>query len=536
MTMVFSLAARAISALACAIPTDSAVNAVRYQSDIPYRVVGTDTLRLDLAIPRGAGPRPLVVIAHGGGWRAGDKAERLGPSIRRLAAAGYAVASVNYRLVVGSANRFPTPIEDLWCAVSFLRSRSASLGVNASRIVLAGESAGSQVAAMVVFAPEVAGRGCPDAALRTSIAGFVGFYGIYDFLSLNGQPRAAEAVTTHLGLTPAADSTLARQASPVYHMSRRTDVAVLLVHGTADRSVSPEQSRIMAAAAMRAGLGAKVVLVPEMDHGFPMIAADSALSESSCALLQFLEQRLPAEETEAVRVVATDYRLSLPDVVSAGLRRLRLVNRGTEPHYAGIMRVDSGKTSRDFLAWRGTRDPRPAWLTPIGGIAPIQPADSTDLILPLEAGSYVVFCTYPSPDGTSHLMKGMMADLVVRVAKEVYVEPTVDAEVVLKDNVVTAPTTLAAGTATLRVRNEGTQLHQLLVIGLPPGVTAEQEIAWFQGGSRGKRPGIPSGGVLQLPAGERVSTTLSLRPGRYLLLCTVAGHHLVGMFALVEVG
>ena len=534
--MLFAFAVRAISALACTVPTDVAANAVRYQSDIPYRVIGGDTLRLDLATPSDGAPRPLVVIAHGGGWRAGDKAERLGPSIRRLAAAGYAVASVNYRLTVGSANRFPAPIEDLWCAVSFLRSRSAALGLNASRIVVAGESAGSQIAAMVAFAPDIAGRGCPDDALRFSITGFAGFYGIYDFLSLDGQPRAAEAVSGHLGLTPSADSALARQASPLHHVSG-ANVAVLLVHGTADRSVFPSQSRSMLAAAMNAGLRAKLVIVPDMDHGFPMISPDSVLNESSCALLEFLQQQQkpPAEEAEAVRVVATDYRLTLPNVVSAGLRRVRLVNNGTEPHYAGIMRVDSGRTSRDFAAWRATRNPRPAWLTPIGGIAPVQPTDSTDLVLPLEAGAYVVFCTYPSPDGTSHLMKGMVADLVVHPSKEVHAEPVADAEVLLKDNTISAPTSLAAGMTTLRVRNDDVQLHQLLVIGLPSGVTAEQEIAWFQGGSRGKRPGIPSGGVLQLPAGERVSTTLSLRPGRYLLLCTVMGHHLAGMFATIEV-
>ena len=532
--MIFALALRVASAIACSIPTDAAADAVRYHADIPYRVVGTDTLELDLAMPVGGGPRPLIVIVHGGGWRAGDKAERLGPSIRRLAASGYAVASVNYRLTAGTANRFPAALEDVWCAVSFLRAKSATLHIDASRIVLAGESAGSQLAAMTALAPAIAARGCADENVTAAVRGFVGMYGIYDFLSLDGQPRAADAVTSHLGLTPPSDSALARKASP-FHNLAATGPAMLLVHGTADRSVSPDQSAAMVQAAKRLGVEAELVLVPGMDHGFPMVAPDSVLRESSCALLRFLQRELPAEDNEPVRVVATDYRLTFPGEVSSGVRRLRLVNRGSEPHYAGIMRVDSGKTSRDFLAWRGTRDPRPGWLTPIGGIAPVQPGDSTDLVMPLEPGSYVVFCTYPSPDGTSHLMKGMVADMRVQPSGSVRFEPLADAEVTLKENAVSAPAALTAGDRTLRVRNDGALLHQMLVIALPPGVTAAQEIAWFQNGSRGARPGIPSGGVLQLPAGETVFTTVSLRPGRYLLLCTVAGHHLVGMSAIVEV-
>ena len=523
--------------LECAIPTAREAESVRYQSDIVYRVIGRDTLRLDLVLPANGTPRGLLLITHGGGWRAGDKSERLAPSVRRIAAAGYAVASINYRLTAGATNRFPAALEDAGCAVAWLRRNQAVLGIDASRIVLVGESAGTQLAAMVALAPDVAGRACPDASLAQSIRGVIGMYGILDFLALADQPRALDAVTAHLGVAPSADTMLAKRASPIHHVAARPP-EMLFVHGTADRSVSPDQSHRMARAVEAAGGRARVVLVPGQDHGFPMVSDDAALRESSCAILEFLAKHL-APEPNPVRVVATDYRLALPTAVEPGLRRIRLVNRGSEPHYLGLMRTDSGKTSRDYVAWRQSRTPRPAWLTPAGGIAPVQPGDSADLVLDLPAGQYVVFCTYPSSDGTSHLMKGMVGDLVVR-GTDVRDEPVADAEVRLADFNFTVSAPLSAGRRTLSVRNESASLHQLLIVRLPDGVTEDQELAWFRGGSLGERPGIPTGGVLQLPAGQRVWASIALRPGRYMLLCTVVDregrpHHALGMRATIAV-
>ena len=232
----------------------------------------------------------------------------------------------------------------------------------------------------------------------------------------------------------------------------------------------------------------------------------------------------PAQQP-TLRVVARDYALSLAPSAAAGDTRVRLVNRGTEPHYFGIVRADSGKGAQDYLAWRAARGPRPGWLTSVGGIAPVMPGDSADLVLPLAAGRYVVFCSYPSPDGTSHVAKGMVGDLVVEGAPAAAPSPRAELTVRLADYSF-APSggaaAVRAGRRAIRVVNEGTQLHQMLVVRMPPGATAERETAWFRGGGRGPRPGVPTGGVLQIPPGDTATAIVRLRPGRYLLLCTVA--------------
>src|SRR2546423_9329498 len=66
--------------------------------DIEYARVGNKSLKLDLHVPDGAGPFPVIVWVHGGGWSSGDKAlSASSPQIRQTAR-GYAVASINYRL------------------------------------------------------------------------------------------------------------------------------------------------------------------------------------------------------------------------------------------------------------------------------------------------------------------------------------------------------------------------------------------------------------------------------------------------------
>jgi acetyl esterase/lipase len=527
---------------ACDIPSSAAADATRLRSDIVYRTIGRDTLRLDLAQPNGGGPRPLVVIVHGGGWRAGNKSERLAPIVRRLAAAGYAVASVDYRLTAGENNRFPAALEDVWCAVAFLRARGRELGIDAGRIVIAGESAGGQLATMTALAPDVAGRTCPDAGLTASIRGAIGMYGIYDFLALDDQPRAADAVAGNLGRAPAEDSALARRASPIRYVSNRTP-PMLFAHGTADRSVSLDQSQRMRDAIRAVGAESELVPVHGYDHGFPMVSDEPALRASSCAVLGFLKRHLDApapQASETFRVIARDYALAMPASTPAGLRRVRLVNAGAEPHYFGLMKVDSGKTVADFLTWRASRTRRPAWLTAVGGAAPVESGDSVDLVLPLAAGRYIAFCSYPSPDGTPHLMKGMVGEFVVESRSLAVAEPRADADVHLVKYAFTPPLTLDAGRRTLRVDNPSDEIHQMLIIRLPDGVRPEQEVAWFRGGSRGPRPGNPTGGVLQLPPRERVWLTMTLSPGRYLLLCTVADpsgrpHHELGMTSTIAV-
>jgi acetyl esterase/lipase len=249
--------------------TPSPGDDVRFVGGLAYAApVGFRPLLLDLYLPAGPDPAPLVVFLHGGGWLRGDRSMagprfaswRPGP-LGRLAANGFAVASVDYRLS-GEA-RFPAQLEDVSAAADWLTGQAAEYGFDASRIVLWGESAGAHLAALL---------GLQSAGSR--VRGVVDWYGPADLLALDEQVGAAGALTDDpldsrearlLGAPVAAVPELARAASPIGHV-RAGAPPFLIAHGTADRMVPFAQSEALAAALAEAGAGVRLEAVEGADH------------------------------------------------------------------------------------------------------------------------------------------------------------------------------------------------------------------------------------------------------------------------------
>lgn len=103
--------------------------------------------RFDLYRRTGAtGRDPVVVWMHGGGWLSGDKSD-WGPYYALLAQAGFTVVAPNYARA--PEHRYPAALRDAVAAVAHVRRESRSLGADPERIVLAGDSAGAQLAAQV---------------------------------------------------------------------------------------------------------------------------------------------------------------------------------------------------------------------------------------------------------------------------------------------------------------------------------------------------------------------------------------------------
>src|SRR5262249_1891600 len=118
--------------------------------DITYSTIsGVRPLTLDLYLPAKPGPKPLVVYLHGGSWiggarrEAGLVGERTHQVMAKLAARGFAVASLSYPLS-GEA-KYPAPVQDLNAALRFLRAHAGPWGINPDKIVTWGASAGAQV-------------------------------------------------------------------------------------------------------------------------------------------------------------------------------------------------------------------------------------------------------------------------------------------------------------------------------------------------------------------------------------------------------
>ncbi|OQD52021.1 hypothetical protein BM536_036640 [Streptomyces phaeoluteigriseus] len=234
---------------------------VRLLRGVSYAdVPGARPLELDLWLPGhdpGRPPVPLVLFVHGGAWRRGRR-EDMGYRMRswepgpfaRIAAAGLAVASVDYRLS-GEA-LFPAPLDDLRAALRWLALRAPELGTDIDRTTVWGESAGGHLAALLALS---------EGASR--LRGAVAWYAPSDL------SRQAEAADTPeallLGAAPAEVPRLARQASPVAQV-RPGAPPFLLVHGEDDSMVDCDHSRALAARLGEAGVPVDLWTVPGADH------------------------------------------------------------------------------------------------------------------------------------------------------------------------------------------------------------------------------------------------------------------------------
>jgi len=124
----------------------------------------SDTARVRVIRPSGAeGPLPGLLFIHGGGWFQGDldTAEvECGPMATTV---GCVVVSVDYRLA--PENPFPAPLDDCVAAWEWLHASADSLGIDTSRVAVAGTSAGGNLAAALCLVARDRGLPLPVAQL-----------------------------------------------------------------------------------------------------------------------------------------------------------------------------------------------------------------------------------------------------------------------------------------------------------------------------------------------------------------------------------
>lgn len=120
--------------------------------DIPY-CTASSAQTLDIYYPASQGPWPVVIYVHGGSWMEGSKAE--GAGWQTLTDHGFLVASIGYRLAAES--KFPAMIEDVKCAVRYLRANSQLHNLDPNRIGAIGASAGGHLVGLLGVADASAG-------------------------------------------------------------------------------------------------------------------------------------------------------------------------------------------------------------------------------------------------------------------------------------------------------------------------------------------------------------------------------------------
>src|SRR5262249_32702180 len=129
--------------IAAGLVVPAAAQAASYEAmmrtDIVFAEHDGTRLLGDLYLPKGLDKAPVLVAVHGGGWQVGNR-KFYGHWGNCLAQNGYAVFSIEYRLMKPGLKTYPGAVYDVKSAIQYVRAKAADLGVDADRIGMVGDS------------------------------------------------------------------------------------------------------------------------------------------------------------------------------------------------------------------------------------------------------------------------------------------------------------------------------------------------------------------------------------------------------------
>jgi len=224
-------------------------------------------------------PAPLIITIHGGSWTGGSNKDL--PQLNYyLASRGYAVAALSYRLAPD--NPFPAATEDVNAAIDYLKANSPALGIDSTRIVLIGRSAGGQLALQSAYTKNdrnirgVAALYAPSDQIwgwehPTDTRVYDSFAALRNFLS--GEPsQIREAYVA---------------ASPINYIGSHT-IPTLLIHGSMDPLVSVRQSERLDSALSLMKRPHLLVEMPWATHGCDYVSFGPCGQTTTFAIERFV--------------------------------------------------------------------------------------------------------------------------------------------------------------------------------------------------------------------------------------------------------
>ena len=260
---------------------------VNYIPDVVYEQVPSRgyqnvAMKMDVLQPQKKEKLPAIVFVTGGGFINANRANGLQLRMR-LAEAGYVVTSITYR--VAPTAQFPEPLEDVKASIRYLRANADKFNIDPERIGIIGGSAGGYLSAM---AGATSGMSDFDKGenlqVPSAVKCAVDLYGLSDLTKV-GDDYSDEVKAAHksAGATEAlwvngssvfggkdggilAYPEAAEAANPIHYIGKDS-APMLLMHGDADRVVSPSQTDLMFQALKQHGIEAERYVIPGAQHG-----------------------------------------------------------------------------------------------------------------------------------------------------------------------------------------------------------------------------------------------------------------------------
>lgn len=238
-------------------------------------------LKMTLLVPRTQEAKPAIVYYPGGGFTSANH-EKFIEMRMALAKAGFVVAAAEYRTV---PDRYPALINDAKAAVRYLRAHARKFGIDPQRIGVIGDSAGGYVAQMMGTTNGEKQFDTGDfTEVSSDVQAAVTIYGISNLMNIGeGYPEAIQEVHKSPAVTKAllihgpafadfagesilSDPQKALEASPIGHIKQGMP-PFLIMHGSADKLVSPIQSEQLYRALTEKGNQADYIEVEGAGHG-----------------------------------------------------------------------------------------------------------------------------------------------------------------------------------------------------------------------------------------------------------------------------
>jgi len=265
--------------------------------DVPYGGGPSGNLCLDLYLPNGAGPHPVLLCLHGGAWLRGSQRQykSWGPY---LAERGYAVVAVDYRLSSQVSPAWPGVWQDVCRALDWLLAQASALHLDPSRFGTIGDSAGGHMAAMLSLHEDTA----------KYIRAMVGVYGIYDLADwwrvTQPPKRTDDPVKKLMGKSYTEAPADYENFSPVHRVQALKACPAakyLIIHGDEDAIVHHNQSERFISTLREKGAEVEDMLISGAGHHWFTLAEDNPARKRvdeepnvtvAPRLLRFLERGL----------------------------------------------------------------------------------------------------------------------------------------------------------------------------------------------------------------------------------------------------
>jgi acetyl esterase/lipase len=235
----------------------------RAQSGIRYAEHAAK-LRMDLLVPPGPGPHPLVLYLPGGGFVA-SRRQMAKKQRRYVAASGFVVASIDYR-TTSTGSTYREGLADVAAALQFLRQHATEYGVDPDRVAVWGESAGGYLAAMAATEPGNGINAAVDFFGASNLADLgTGFDPeVRAFYAKPGTPIPSYVVGPDRA--PADHPDEMHAADPASRVTAKTP-PFLILHGDDDRIIEPAQTARLHQAIRAAGVDSIRYVIPDAGHG-----------------------------------------------------------------------------------------------------------------------------------------------------------------------------------------------------------------------------------------------------------------------------